>query len=174
MVKNIQHSSNTSEWLTPVNILDKVKAVFGGVIDLDPCSNALAQTRVQATTYYTLADDGLQQDWAGNTFINPPRGRASKEFWRKLVSAPRVTSAIWLCFSIEQLQTLQAAVPGQSILAAHRTICIPRKRIAFDREDGSKGERPSHANAIVLVKSNAQSRAAFCAAFENMGGLINQ
>jgi DNA N-6-adenine-methyltransferase (Dam) len=70
---------NTNNWYTPVHILDIVKRVFGGHIDVDPCSDATAQLQVQARTHYTVLDDGLSDcnRWYGKVFINPPYGLAS-------------------------------------------------------------------------------------------------
>ena len=34
--------------------------------------------------YYTIKDDGLLQDWSGETvFVNPPYGRAIKDWVKK-------------------------------------------------------------------------------------------
>jgi hypothetical protein len=60
-----------NEWYTPDAILALVRAVLG-TIDVDPASCDVAQARVQARTYYTLADDGLRQEWHGKIFLNPP------------------------------------------------------------------------------------------------------
>lgn len=66
--------SSSNEWCTPTWILDLTRQVFQGGIDLDPCSNDLAQPSVQAKKTFDQHADGLQQTWAGKVFVNPPFG----------------------------------------------------------------------------------------------------
>lgn len=49
-----------------------------GPFDLDPCA---LERRPWATAgrHYTVAEDGLAQDWAGRVWLNPPYG--AKETW---------------------------------------------------------------------------------------------
>jgi ParB family chromosome partitioning protein len=63
---------SSDEWYTPMEYIEAVRDLYGGIIDLDPASNEEAQKIVQATTYYTQDDDGLNHDWSGNIFLNPP------------------------------------------------------------------------------------------------------
>ena len=44
----------TADWHTPPAIINLVKNVYGGTIDLDAASCAKANLRVGATTYYFL------------------------------------------------------------------------------------------------------------------------
>ena len=48
------------EWYTPVDILDRVRKVLGG-IDLDPASCEDANVYVEGATYYSIEEDGLKQ-----------------------------------------------------------------------------------------------------------------
>lgn len=61
-----------NEWYTPRPWLDAARTLFGGRIDLDPASCAVANTQVCATRFYTKDDDGLAQPWHGNVWCNPP------------------------------------------------------------------------------------------------------
>lgn len=82
-------SSDSPEWFTPSKILAPVRAVLGE-IDLDPCSNDVAQQEVQSRRYYTEADDGLSQSWDATTiFMNPPYGRAIGAWTDRLISTYR-------------------------------------------------------------------------------------
>ena len=68
--------SDSLEWYTPEWILALIKEVFqGGRIDLDACSDAIAQQTVQAQAYFGLEQDGLKQIWHGRTYVNPPFGK---------------------------------------------------------------------------------------------------
>lgn len=64
------------DWCTPDWILDLVRNVFGGQIDLDPCWNPNAHTNAKVS--YTLPkNDGLADPWNYPTvFVNPPYGVA--------------------------------------------------------------------------------------------------
>jgi len=61
-------------WGTPHKYVKAVKAVFGGYIDLDPCSNEYSV--VQARKEYLLPEqDGLKESWDfEKIFVNPPYG----------------------------------------------------------------------------------------------------
>src|ERR1035437_7701549 len=60
-----------NEWYTPKKYIDLVTQVMGS-IDTDPCSSADANQIIQAKTYYTIETNGLDKDWLGNIFMNPP------------------------------------------------------------------------------------------------------
>ena len=61
-------------WGTPRKYVDAVKDVFGGSIDLDPCSNEFSI--VAADIEYRLPKkDGLKESWDYPTiYVNPPYG----------------------------------------------------------------------------------------------------
>ena len=64
--------NNNNEWYTPKYVITKVKNVFDGEIDLDPCSTLKANQRIIAKNYFTKENDCLSNDWYGKTFMNPP------------------------------------------------------------------------------------------------------
>jgi DNA N-6-adenine-methyltransferase (Dam) len=67
-------NSLSQEWGTPEKYVTAVKKVFGGTIDLDPCSNAYSI--VGAKVEYRLPNnDGLQDSWNfKRIYVNPPYG----------------------------------------------------------------------------------------------------
>jgi len=67
-------NSQNKDWGTPQKYVNAVKAVFGGKIHLDPCSNRYSI--VQAEVEYLLPDqDGLRESWDYPTiYVNPPYG----------------------------------------------------------------------------------------------------
>lgn len=66
--------SDTKDWCTPPEIIASVRRVFGGKIELDPCSNPYSM--VGARVSYALPDhDGLAESWDFSTiYVNPPYG----------------------------------------------------------------------------------------------------
>jgi DNA N-6-adenine-methyltransferase (Dam) len=85
--------SFSSEHYTPAIYIEAAREVLGR-IDLDPASNARAQKTVKAGAYFTEKDDGLQQEWRGNVWLNPPYGDLVGEFIAKL-SAELAAGASW-------------------------------------------------------------------------------
>lgn len=61
-------------WLTPPEIIAAV-----GPFDLDPCA-AIGQPWRTADTQYTIEDDGLDQQWQGLVWCNPPFGPEAGEW----------------------------------------------------------------------------------------------
>lgn len=72
----------SNEWYTPKSIFDALDLEF----DLDPCSPGAGLTHVPARTHYSLAagQDGLALPWNGLVFMNPPYGRETGTWMRRL------------------------------------------------------------------------------------------
>lgn len=60
------------DWYTPPHIVECVRLALGGHIDLDPASHVIANSIVQATTFYTRDQKGELQPFFGRVFLNPP------------------------------------------------------------------------------------------------------
>lgn len=75
MTAGRQSISQIKNWCTPQKYVDAVTRVFGGQIDLDPCSNEYST--VHAAVEYMLPEhDGLRESWNyQNIYVNPPYGR---------------------------------------------------------------------------------------------------
>lgn len=72
-------SSATEEWATPQNFFDALDAEFH--FTLDPCST---DENAKCAKHYTREQDGLAQDWTGETvFCNPPYGREMSKWIAK-------------------------------------------------------------------------------------------
>ena len=75
---NVHFSSASVEWPTPQDFFDRINARFG--FDLDVCATP---DNAKCSRYFTEADDGLQQDWTGIAWMNPPYGRQIGKWVRK-------------------------------------------------------------------------------------------
>lgn len=72
-------SSATEEWETPRAFFEALDAEFH--FTLDPCST---DENAKCPKHYTKAQDGLTQDWTGETvWCNPPYGREMPKWIRK-------------------------------------------------------------------------------------------
>jgi hypothetical protein len=167
---NIQHSCRTDDWYTPLPVLTLVRGVLGN-ITLDPASSFIANGRVGAQIYYDAEENGLEQLWYGNVFCNPPGGKTGNRsntglFWEKLMKErSRIRHAIFLCFSIEAMQSTQRAAKS----VGEFPFCIPARRIAFDKPDGTPGNAPSHSNLIVYVPGCIDKTPLFATTFGALG-----
>lgn len=139
------------EWYTPPEYIEIARSVLGK-IDLDPASNALAQSWIKAGKYFTIEDDGLKQQWFGRVWCNPPYGRAVN---------------LWL----EKASTeYQSGNTQETILLLNRTgaawykklkkevtaICEAEKRIAFLDATGKRQKSPPHYNDFLYLGSNVE------------------
>lgn len=122
-----------NEWYTPADIIQAAQTVLGA-IDLDPASSEHAQRTVQASKYFTLADDGLTQPWHGSVFLNPPYAQPHIEnFADKMiaeVAACRVKTAIMLTHNYTDTAWFQ------KLAVAASAICFTRGRIRFEAPNG--------------------------------------
>lgn len=78
--------TGNEEWYTPKKYIDMAREVMGE-IDLDPASNDYANKTVNATTYYTKEDDGLNKDWKGRIWLNPPYSSIISKFIDKICNS---------------------------------------------------------------------------------------
>lgn len=76
---NGRYNGNGREWATPPEIFGPLHAEFD--FTLDPCATPENAKRPR---FYTEAEDGLAQSWAGErVFMNPPYGREIYAWTRK-------------------------------------------------------------------------------------------
>lgn len=72
-------SSYNNAWCTPQPFFDELNKEFN--FTLDPCATP---TSAKCKKFYTPTEDGLVQDWGGETvFVNPPYGRQIKKWVKK-------------------------------------------------------------------------------------------
>lgn len=188
-------SHDSPEWYTPERFVDAARAVMG-TIDVDPASHAEANRVVRATLYYDEAHDGLTKAWYGCVFLNPPGGRVNA-FWCALMAQrSSIAQAIWIGYSLEQLQTLQNA--GTAMTPLDFTMCVPRQRIAFVENAAKKTARldkirltnegrkamgaklmsssngPSHANYITYIGGGLEEARRFAEVFSQFGQVVTR
>lgn len=76
---NGRYNGNGRNWMTPPEVFDPLHAEFG--FTLDPCSTA---ANAKCAKFFTEAENGLEQDWAGEVvFMNPPYGAEVYAWTRK-------------------------------------------------------------------------------------------
>ena len=69
----------TDEWATPQDFFDRCHGEWH--FTLDPCCT---HDNAKCAKHFTIAEDGLAQDWSGDrVWMNPPYGRAIGKWMRK-------------------------------------------------------------------------------------------
>lgn len=172
-----RHLSESVEWYTPPEIVEPARELLGG-IELDPASCEVANRGVRADRFFTREQDGLIQPWCARTaFLNAPGGKLGNRslqnlFWQRLARAwqsGKVSSAVFVCFSIELLQVSQGYGPDMPI-PLDFPMCFPDVRVPYikAREDVvtpqvslfeseaaparvEESESPPHASVIVFL-----------------------
>ena len=90
MEKNFNtNTTNHDEWLTPPEI---IKAL--GEFDLDPCAPS-PTTRPWSTAFLHYWENGLEKDWYGRVWCNPPYGRETFKWLNKLAEHGEGTALIF-------------------------------------------------------------------------------
>ena len=68
---HVANNTGNNEWYTPVEYIELARHVMGD-ITLDPASSEIANRTVKATHFFTAQDNGLEKEWFGNVWMNPP------------------------------------------------------------------------------------------------------
>lgn len=129
-----------NEWYTGAKYIDAAREVMGS-IDLDPASCEMANLTVKASRYYTKEEDGLNNPWVGNCWVNPPYGREGGKsmiyaFIEKLIRE----------YSIGNVQQAIILTPADTDerwfqLLWDYPICFASHKLSFDRPDQTKSRQ---------------------------------
>jgi phage N-6-adenine-methyltransferase len=74
----VHFSSETDLWATPQDFFDKQDAIYN--FTLDVCAT---DDNAKCKKYFTKNDDGLNKEWHGVCWMNPPYGREIKQWMHK-------------------------------------------------------------------------------------------
>lgn len=142
---NVLHSSKSVEWYTPPEIIEAARRVMGGIA-IDPASSKAANKVVKATRFYTEQDNGLEQHWTGNVWLNPPYGRGIYRWTHKAVHADRMGYTHQICLLVN-------ATPSASWFRElwDYPICFFYKRLKFWSPDSPKACSPTHGSALAYM-----------------------
>lgn len=162
-------SSESCCWYTPLILISLVRALFGGCISLDPCSDALAQVTVQALRFFSVLDNGLlsRNIWEGTVFCNPPFGKYKGKsiqglFFERGVrefEAGRIKEAVFL------LKAAVGYVWFAQVLRFPHTF-LDRRVQFYNPENTHNGSANPHGTVVVYLGRNV---AKFCETFQGVG-----
>ena len=157
---HVSFNSGNNEWYTPSNIIEAARTAMGS-IDVDPASNGIAQQTVKAGTYYTAETNGLDKEWAGNVWLNPPYASdLIGKFIDKLVSEKKnYNQAVVLVNNATETEWFNKIVSISSM------VCFPKSRVKFYMPDGKTGA-PLQGQAVLYIGDNTDR---FYEAYKEIG-----
>jgi Fe-S-cluster formation regulator IscX/YfhJ len=139
-------STTGNVWYTPEIYVNAAREVMGS-IDLDPATDEEGNKIIKAKNIITEDDepDGLNQDWHGNIWLNPPYGKGSGLFTSKLIREydKRVTQAV-LLLNAYGFDSLWFQPLWQF------PICFTDHRIKFTNPNRDSGG-PANANIFIYL-----------------------
>ena len=100
MDTSVMFSSKTDMWATPQDFFDQLNKVFK--FEVDVC--ALPEN-AKCSTYYTPSDNGLEQDWRGVCWMNPPYGREISAWVEKAYRSANTNGATVVCLLPARVDT---------------------------------------------------------------------
>lgn len=158
-------NTGENEWYTPDEYLELARKVLGG-IDLDPASSAIANETVKAERFYSEADNGLEKEWRGRIWMNPPYAQPLiAQFCERMASeveAGNIEAAIVLTNDCTDTAWFHR------LAEASEAICFTRGRIRFVSPQGEKG-MPTQGQAFFYFGPHVSR---FAEAFSKTGLIV--
>jgi len=169
MATRVKGLTGEVEWYTPRLYLDAAIKVMGA-IDLDPASSDRAQEHVQASRYFTMETDGLEQHWTGRVWLNPPYAMPFiRQFVHKMTSSylnHELEEGIMLTNNATDTEWFHTA------LDACAAVCFTKGRIRFlEARDHDLLEKanPTHGQAFFYF---GEDLAQFAKVFNEYGTVV--
>lgn len=142
-INNGLFTSKTDLWETPQDFFNKLKQEFDFQIDV--CA---IPENAKCDIYYTPDEDGLQQEWNGVCWINPPYGRQIGAWVKKAYESYINNDATVVCLLPARTDTKwwhDYCMKGE--------IRFVKGRLKFG---GSKNSAP-FPSAVVIFSKNAKT-----------------
>lgn len=163
---HVSHNSGNNEWYTPPAYIVAAQQVMGG-IDLDPASSDIANETIGAATFYTREDDGLQHDWRGRVWMNPPYAvHLISLFGDKLAMHVGQGDIVEACILVNNATETRWF---NTLLDLASCVCFIRGRVKFIDQWGSPSGAPLQGQAVLYIGPNVN---AFSQAFSEFGTVL--
>lgn len=134
------NTDNKEEWLTPPYIIQAL-----GTFDLDPCAPFVRPWDMAKVHYYKELD-GLSQEWFGRVWCNPPYGKQTFE-WLKRLSEHK--NGIALIFARTETKGFHAEVWQKA-----DAVFFFEGRLKFCYPDGKAGDCANAPSCLVAYGQN--------------------
>jgi ParB family chromosome partitioning protein len=143
---HVSNNSGNNEWYTPAQFIEAAREVMG-TIDTDPASSEIANRTVGAAIFYTAETNGLEQEWNGNVWMNPPYAQPLISEFAEAVTAKYSSGEINQAIVLVNNATETAFF--QRMMEEASAVCFPRSRIQFIDPDGNPSGAPLQGQAIL-------------------------
>lgn len=166
-----QTSSLTEDWYTHPSVIEAVRELFSGAIDMDPFSCREANRVVQATRIFTAESDGLVHTWHGRLLMNPPWGGSGNTSVKRKAVEKLIRS--YLEGSVtEAVAVLNANATTTKWFAPLFAfpMCFPAYRIPH-YGPGNAGGSPNSGTVLIYLGPHVQR---FARIFSRFGNIVQR
>ena len=125
------------EWLTPPHVLNAL-----GEFDLDPCA-VHPSARPWATAYTHFWENGLDRDWFGRVWCNPPYGLEAAAWLDKLADHNQGTALIFA--------RTETKMFFDQVWSKATALLFLKGRLYFHYVDGSKAKANAGAPSVLIA-----------------------
>lgn len=125
------------EWLTPPELVNRL-----GPFDLDPCA-PIVRPWATARRHLTAHDNGLACAWWGRVWLNPPYGRETGEWLRRLADHG---DGVALIFARTETEAFFDAVWPRA-----DAVLFLRGRLHFHHVDGTRAAFNGGAPSVLIA-----------------------
>lgn len=163
---HVSQATGENEWYTPSCYVKVARKVMGS-IDVDPASSEAANQIIKATKYYTVSDDGLTKEWAGNIWMNPPYAQPLvTEFCNLLVKKYRDGEIKQACVLVNNATETNWY---QNMMAICKAVCFIKGRVKFIDRYGTSSGAPLQGQTILYFGTNIEK---FTQCFSEFGIIL--
>lgn len=136
------NTKNHDEWLTPPSIIKSL-----GDFDLDPCSPVPdGRPWDTAKRHFCFNDDGLSIEWNGRVWCNPPYGRETFKWIKKLKDHG---NGVALIFARTETKGFHSEIWNGA-----DAVFFFKGRIRFFKVDGTEGGAANAPSCLVAFGKN--------------------
>lgn len=125
----------SNEWLTPPHVIQSI-----GAFDLDPCAHS-RQFYKTARRMVSLPDDGLEIEWRGRVWLNPPYGRALPAWMKRMAEHDNGVALVPARTEVESWF-------WPYVWEAATAVLFLQGRLYFHRPDGSTAGNAGHGSVL--------------------------
>jgi len=140
----------SDDWYTPPEIFTALGLTF----DLDPCSPGAGHW-VPARKIYTKVANGLQLQWSGLVFMNPP-------FGGRFGQVPWLEKFLDHANGVAIVRAYTSSSWWHDLMPRAEMLLFPRGKTKFIRPDGSVGSSPGHGVVLIGMGDDACNALARC------------
>lgn len=148
------------DYYTSPIVLELIRELYGGTIDLDPASHALANQSVRAASFFSKDHDGLQKPWKGRVWLNPPFSEWKSWVPKILEECERGEMEAICVYSAMRTVTARYF---RDLLGISQRLCIITGRL---KHGGIGGDSPDDGHCV-MYRGNDPER--FSRLFERIG-----